>query len=149
MPGDNVFQWGKFPVPGRRDTVLYLLYNLDDLYMQKNRLMEEYPDRNHLADAYRFIKRVLQSQAVAKLNQLKYQAEKHQLHLKEHDLRIFRELGFFRIQGDELMMGSTEHRQLEASPTYARLCGEKEALLETWQNSLRIACARIQSLRRR
>ena len=149
LPGDNVFQWGKFPVPGRRDTVLYLLYNFDDLYMQKNRLLEEYPDRSHLADAYRFIKRVLHSQAVAKLDQLKYQAEKHQLHLKEHDLRIFRELGFFRIQGDELMMGSTEHRQLEASPTYARLCGEKEALLETWQNSLRIACARIQSLRRR
>jgi len=148
LPRENIFLWGKFPVCGEKRTVLYLLYNLDDLYMQKNRLLEDYPDRSHLADAYRFIKKVLQSQAVAKLGQLKFQAEKHQLQLKEHDLRIFRELDFFRIQGDDLMMGSTERRQLEASPTYTRLCAEKDALLEVYQNSLRIACARIQSLRK-
>ena len=116
--------------------------------MQKNRLWEKYPDRNHLADAYRFIKKVLQSQAVAKLDQLKYQAEKHQLQLKEHDLRIFRELGFFRVQGEDLMLGSTERRPLEMSPTYAGLCAERDALLEIYQKSLRIACARIQSLRK-
>ena len=148
LPRENIFLWGKFPVCGEKRTVLYLLYNLDDLYMQKNRLLEDYPDRSHLADAYRFIKKVLQSQAVAKLGQLKFQAEKHQLQLNEHDLRIFRELDFFRIQGDDLMMGSTERRQLEASPTYTRLCAEKDALLEVYQNSLRIACARIQSLRK-
>ena len=116
--------------------------------MQKNRLSEEYPDRSHLVDAYRFIKKILQSQAVAKLGQLKYQAEKHQLHLRDYDLQIFRELGFFRIQGDELMMGSTERRQLDTSPTYAGLCAERDALLDVYQNSLRIACARIQSLRK-
>jgi len=148
LPRENIFQWGKFPVGGKGRTVLYLLYNLDDLYMQKNKLLEEYPDRNHLAEAYRFIKKVLHSQAVAKLDQLKFQAEKHQMHLQEHDLKIFRELGFFRIQGDDLMMGSTERRQLETSPTYAGLCAEKDALLEIFHNSLRIACARIQSLRK-
>ena len=148
LPRENIFLWGKFPVGGKNRTVLYILYNLDDLYMQKNQLLEEYPDRNHLADAYRFIKKVLQSQAVAKLGQLKFQAEKHQLQLKEYDLRIFRELDFFRIQGDDLMMGSTERRQLETSPTYAGLCAERDALLDIYQNSLRIACARIQSLRR-
>ena len=79
LPEENIFQWGKFPVYGNGGTVLYILYNMDDLYMQKKRLQEEYPDRNHLVDAYRLIKRVLQSQAVAKLDQLKYQAEKHQL----------------------------------------------------------------------
>ena len=149
LPEENIFRWGNFPVGGKNRTVLYLLYNLDDWYMQKHKLLEEYPDRNHLADAYRFIKKVLQSQAVAKLGQLKYQAEKHQLHLKDYDLQIFRELDFFRIQGDELMMGSTERRQLEASPTYASLCAERDALLDVYQNSLRIACARIQSLRKR
>jgi single-stranded-DNA-specific exonuclease len=148
LPREDIFQWGKFPVGGKNRTVLYLLYNLDDLYMQRNKLLEEYPDRNHLAEAYRFIKKVLHSQAVAKLDQLKFQAEKHQLHLQEHDLKIFRELDFFRIQGDDLMMGSTERRQLEASPTYAGLCAEKDALLEIFNHSLRIACARIQSLRR-
>ena len=117
--------------------------------MQKKRLQEEYPDRNHLVDAYRLIKRVLQSQAVAKLDQLKYQAEKHQLCLKEHDLRIFRELDFFRIEGDNLMMGSMERKQLEASPTYVGLCAKKDTLLEMYHNSLRIAGARIQSLRKR
>ena len=149
LPEENIFRWGNFPVGGKNRTVLYLLYNLDDWYMQKHKLLEEYPDRNHLADAYRFIKKVLQSQAVAKLGQLKYQAEKHQLHLKDYDLQIFRELDFFRIQGDELMMGSTERRQLETSPTYAGLCAERDALLDVYQNSLRIACARIQSLRKR
>ena len=149
LPEEDIFQWGKFPVYGNSGTALYILYNMDDLYMQKNRLQEDYPDRNHLADAYRLIKRVLQSQAVAKLDQLKYQAEKYQLHLKEHDLRIFRELDFFRIQGDNLMMGSTERRQLEASPTYTELCAKKDALLEIYHNSLRIAVARIQSLRKR
>ena len=149
LPGENIFRWGGFPISGKNRTVLYILYNLDDWYMQKHKLLEEYPDRNHLADAYRFIKKVLQSQAVAKLGQLKYQAEKHQLHLKDYDLQIFRELDFFRIQGDELMMGSTERRQLEASPTYASLCAERDALLDVYQNSLRIACARIQSLRKR
>ena len=148
LPRENIFLWGKFPVGGKYRTVLYLLYNMDDLYLQKNRLLEEYPDRNHLADAYRFIKKVLHSQAVAKLGQLKYQAEKHQLRLKEHDLRIFRELDFFRIQGDDLILGSTDRRQLEASPTYAGLCAERDALLEIYQNSLRIACARIRSLRK-
>ena len=106
-------------------------------------------DRMKIDTSNRFIKKVLQSQAVAKLGQLKYQAEKHQLHLKDYDLQIFRELDFFRIQGDELMMGSTERRQLETSPTYAGLCAEKDALLDVYQNSLRIACARIQSLRKR
>ena len=149
LPGENIFRWGGFPISGKNRTVLYILYNLDDWYMQKHKLLEEYPDRNHLADAYRFIKKVLQSQAVAKLGQLKYQAEKHQLHLKDYDLQIFRELDFFRIQGDELMMGSTERRQLETSPTYAGLCAERDALLDVYQNSLRIACARIQSLRKR
>jgi single-stranded-DNA-specific exonuclease len=149
LPEENIFRWGNFPVGGKNRTVLYILYNLDDWYMQKHKLLEEYPDRNHLADAYRFIKKVLQSQAVAKLGQLKYQAEKHQLHLKDYDLQIFRELDFFRIQGDELMMGSTERRQLETSPTYAGLCAERDALLDVYQNSLRIACARIQSLRKR
>ena len=149
LPKENIFLWGKFPVGGKNRTVLYILYNMDDLYMQKNRLLEEYPDRNHLADAYRFIKKVLKSQAIAKLGQLKFQAEKHQLHIKEHDLQIFRELDFFRVQGDELMMGSTEHRQLETSPTYSGLCAEKEALLDIYQTSLRIAGARIQSLRKR
>lgn len=149
LPEEDVFQWGKFPVYGNRGTVLYILYNMNDFYLQKNRLQEEYPDRNHLADAYRLIKKVLQSQAVAKLDQLKYQAEKHQLHLKEHDLRIFRELDFFRIQGDNLMMGSTERKQLEASPTYTGLCAKRDALLEIYHNSLRIAGARIQSLRKR
>ena len=47
------------------------------------------------------------------------------------------------------MMGSTEHRQLEASPTYAGLCAERDTLLDIYQNSLHIACARIQSLRKR
>ena len=47
------------------------------------------------------------------------------------------------------MMGSTERRQLEASPTYAGLCAERDMLLDIYQNSLRIACARIQSLRKR
>ena len=122
LPEENIFQWGKFPVYGNGGTVLYILYNMDDLYMQKKRLQEEYPDRNHLVDAYRLIKRVLQSQAVAKLDQLKYQAEKHQLCLKEHDLRIFRELD---------------------------LCAKKDTLLEMYHNSLRIAGARIQSLRKR
>jgi single-stranded-DNA-specific exonuclease len=149
LPGENIFRWGNFPVAGKNRTVLYILYNEDDLYMQKHKLLEEYPDRNHLADAYRFIKKVLQSQAVAKLGQLKFQAEKHQLRLKDSDLQIFRELKFFRIQGDELMMGSTERRQLEASPTYAGLCAERDELLDIYQNSLRIACARIQSLRKR
>ncbi len=149
LPGENIFRWGSFPVGGKNRTVLYILYNQDDLYMQKHRLLEKYPDRNHLADAYRFVKKVLQSQAVAKLGQLKYQAEKHQLRLKDNDLQIFRELEFFRIQGDELMMGSTEHRQLEASPTYAGLCAERDTLLDIYQNSLHIACARIQSLRKR
>ena len=149
LPGEDIFRWGNFPVAGKNRTVLYILYNQDDLYMQKHKLLEEYPDRNHLADAYRFIKKVLQSQAVAKLGQLKYQAEKHQLHLKDHDLQIFRELDFFRIQGDELMMGSTERRQLEASPTYAGLCAKRDVLLDIYQNCLRIACARIQSLRKR
>ena len=149
LPGENIFRWGDFPVGGKNRTVLYILYNEDDLYMQKHRLLEEYPDRNHLADAYRFVKKVLQSQAVAKLGQLKYQAEKHQLRLKDNDLQIFRELEFFRIQGDELMMGSTERKQLEASPTYVGLCAERDALLDIYQNSLRIACARIQSLRKR
>lgn len=149
LPGENIFRWGNFPVGGKNRTVLYILYNLDDLYIQKHKLLEEYPDRNHLVDAYRFIKKVLQSQAVAKLGQLKYQAEKHQLHLKDYDLKIFRELDFFRIQGDELMMGSTERRQLETSPTYVGLCAERDALLDIYQNSLRIACARIQSLRKR
>ena len=149
LPGENIFRWGSFPVSGKNRTVLYILYNQDDLYMQKHKLLEEYPDRNHLADAYRFIKKVLQSQAVAKLGQLRYQAEKHQLRLKDYDLQIFRELEFFRIQGDELMMGSTERRQLEASPTYAGLCAERDMLLDIYQNSLRIACARIQSLRKR
>ncbi|MBQ9635194.1 MAG: hypothetical protein IJV12_03155, partial [Acidaminococcaceae bacterium] len=121
----------------------------EDLYLQRTRLLEEYPDRNHLAEAYRFIKKVLHSQAVAKLDQLKFQAEKHQLRLQEHDLQIFRELDFFRIHGDELVMGSTEHKQLGASPTFARLTDERNALQEIYQNSLRIACARIQSLRRR
>lgn len=148
LPRENIFLWGKFPVGGKNRTVLYILYNMDDLYIQKNLLLEEYPDRNHLADAYRFIKKVLRSQAVAKLGQLKFQAEKHQLQLREHDLRIFRELDFFRIQGDDLMMGSTERRQLEASPTYTGLCAERDALLEVYQNSLRIASARIQSLRK-
>ena len=149
LPEENIFQWGKFPVYGNGGTVLYILYNMDDLYMQKKRLQEEYPDRNHLVDAYRLIKRVLQSQAVAKLDQLKYQAEKHQLCLKEHDLRIFRELDFFRIEGDNLMMGSMERKQLEASPTYVGLCAKKDTLLEMYHNSLRIAGARIQSLRKR
>lgn len=149
LPEENIFQWGKFPVYGNGGTVLYILYNMDDLYMQKKRLQEEYPDRNHLVDAYRLIKRVLQSQAVAKLDQLKYQAEKHQLSLKEHDLRIFRELDFFRIEGDNLMMGSMERKQLEASPTYIGLCAKKDTLLEIYHNSLRIAGARIQSLRKR
>ena len=148
LPRENIFQWEKFPIEGRRRTVLYILYNQDDFYMQKNRLSEEYPDRSHLVDAYRFIKKILQSQAVAKLGQLKYQAEKHQLQLKEHDMRIFQELDFFHIQGDDLMMGSTVRRRLEASPTYAGLCAERDALLEIYQNSLRIACARIQSLRK-
>ena len=149
LPEENIFQWGKFPVYGNGGTVLYILYNMDDLYMQKKRLQEEYPDRNHLVDAYRLIKRVLQSQAVAKLDQLKYQAEKHQLCLKEHDLRIFRELDFFRIEGDNLMMGSMERKQLDASPTYIGLCAKKDTLLEIYHNSLRIAGARIQSLRKR
>ena len=149
LPEENIFQWGKFPVYGNGGTVLYILYNMDDLYMQKKRLQEEYPDRNHLVDAYRLIKRVLQSQAVAKLDQLKYQAEKHQLCLKEHDLRIFCELDFFRIEGDNLMMGSMERKQLEASPTYIGLCAKKDTLLEMYHNSLRIAGARIQSLRKR
>lgn len=148
LPGENIFLWGKFPVSGKSRTVLYILYNLDDFYLQKNRLLDEYPDRNHLADAYRFIKKVLQSQAVAKLGQLKFQAEKHQLRLKEHDLKIFRELDFFRVQGDDLMMGSTERRRLETSPTYTELCAERDTLLEVYQNSLRIAGARIQSLRK-
>ena len=149
LPEENIFQWGKFPVYGNGGTVLYILYNMDDLYMQKKRLQEDYPDRNHLVDAYRLIKRVLQSQAVAKLDQLKYQAEKHQLCLKEHDLRIFCELDFFRIEGDNLMMGSMERKQLEASPTYIGLCAKKDTLLEMYHNSLRIAGARIQSLRKR
>ena len=149
LPGENIFRWGFFPVGGKNRTVLYILYNQEDLNMQKHKLLEKYPDRNHLAEAYRFVKKVLQSQAVAKLGQLKYQAEKHQLHLKDYDLQIFHELEFFRIQGDELMMGSTERRQLEASPTYARLCAERDALLDIYQNSLRIACARIQSLWKR
>ena len=149
LPRTDIYQWKKFPVWGNNGTVLYILYNLDDMYMQKNRLLEQYPDRNHLAEAYRFIKKVLQSQAVAKLNQLKYQAEKHQIRVTDHDLRIFCELGFFRMQGDALMMGITEHRQLEQSPTYVKLCGEKDALMEIYQNSLRIACTRIQSLKRR
>lgn len=149
LPEKNIFQWGKFPVYGNGGTVLYILYNMDDLYMQKKRLQEEYPDRNHLVDAYRLIKRVLQSQAVAKIDQLKYQAEKHQLCLKEHDLCIFRELDFFRIEGDNLMMGSMERKQLEASPTYVGLCAKKDTLLEMYHNSLRIAGARIQSLRKR
>ena len=148
LPEENIFRWGCFPVGGKNRTVLYILYNLEDLRVKKDKLLEEYPDRNHLVDAYRFIKKVLQSQAVAKLGQLKYQAEKHQLNLKDHDLRIFRELDFFRIQGDDLMLGSMERRELEASPTYAGLCAERDALLEIYQNSLRIACARIQSLRK-
>ena len=149
LPRENIYQWKKFPVWGNNGTVLYILYNMDDLYIQKHQLLDRYPDRNHLAEAYRFVKKVLQSQAVAKVEQLKYQAEKHQLHLQDHDLRIFCELGFFRIHGDSLMMGSTEHKQLDASPTYVKLCGEKDALLEIYQNSLRIACARIQSLKRK
>lgn len=149
LPRKDIFQWNNFPVKGGQGCALYILYNMDDLYIQKNRMQEEYPDRAHLAEAYRFIKKVLQSQAVAKLNQLTYQAEKRQLHLKDHDLQIFRELDFFRQQGDSLMMGSTERKQLDVSPTYARLCGERDALLEIYQNSLRIACPRIQSLKRR
>ena len=148
LPRSDIFQWNFFPVTRGLGTVLYILYNLDDLHIQKNRILDDYPNRNHLAEAYRFIKRVLQSQAVAKVSQLKYQAEKRQLHLKDQDLRIFCELGFFRLQDDVLAMGSTERRQLEASPTYAGLCAEKDMLLEVYQNSLRIACARIQSLRK-
>ena len=149
LPEEDIYQWGKFPVFGKRGAVLYILYNMEDLYLQRTRLQEEYPDRNHLAEAYRFIKKVLRSQAVAKLDQLKFQAEKRQLCLQEHDLQIFRELDFFRIHGDELVMGSTERRQLGDSPTFTRLTDEKNAMQEIYQNSLRIACARIQSLRRR
>ena len=148
LPREDIFQWKYFPVKGGLGTVLYILYNEEDLHIQRNRILEDYPDRNHLAEVYRFIKKVLQSQAVAKVSQLKYQAEKRQLHLKDRDLRIFCELGFFRLQDDVLTMGSTERRQLEASPTYAGLCAEKEALWEVYQNSLRIAGARIQSLRK-
>ena len=59
------------------------------------------------------------------------------------------ELDFFRIEGDNLMMGSMERKQLEASPTYVGLCAKKDTLLEMYHNSLRIAGARIQSLRKR
>lgn len=47
------------------------------------------------------------------------------------------------------MMGSMERKQLEASPTYIGLCAKKDTLLEMYHNSLRIAGARIQSLRKR
>ena len=57
--------------------------------------------------------------------------------------------GNLLIQGDNLMMGSTERKQLEASPTYTGLCAKRDALLEIYHNSLRIAGARIQSLRKR
>jgi len=148
LPRENIYRWEKFPITAKQGIVLYILYNINDFYLQKSWLQEEYPDRNHLAEAYRFIKKVLQSQAVAKLDQLKYQAEKYQLRLTENDLRVFLELGFFRLQDNALMMGSTDRKQLDASSVYTSLCKEKEELVENYQNSLRIACARIQSLKK-
>ena len=72
---------------------------------------------------------------------------RQQLTLTENDLRIFAELEFFRIQGDVVLPGSTRHRQLEDSPTYVALRKECDALAEIYYSSLRLARARIQSLR--
>ena len=46
-----------------------------------------------------------------------------------------------------MLPGSTRHRQLEDSPTYVALRKECDALAEIYYSSLRLALARIQSLR--
>ena len=147
LPRTDIFRRGVFPVAAGPGKSLYILYNMLDWQREKQNTLSCYPNRNHLIDAYRFVTKVLRSQAVAKVEQLKAQSAAQQLTLTENDLRIFAELEFFRIQGDVVLPGSTRHRQLEDSPTYVALRKECDALAEIYYSSLRLARARIQSLR--
>lgn len=148
LPEMDVFRPELFPVTAGYRGTLYLLYNYNDLISARESMERQYPGREHLADAYRFVHRLLTEQGRVAIDTLRQQAEAQKVGLTDQDLRIFAELDFFRFQAGELLMGNTERRQLEDSPTYRSLQKEKEAQNEIWQNNLRLTRVRIQGLRR-
>ena len=147
LPETDIFHRGVFPVAAGPGKSLYLLYNEQDWQRKKQELLSRFPDRNHLISAYRFVTKALRSQAMVKVASLKERAAEEHVTLTEKDLLIFQELEFFRLQEDEILPGHIRQRQLEESPSYVALRQECAALTEVYHNSLRIAQARIQSLR--
>ena len=148
LPEVPVFTADHFPLDDRAGRILALLYSWQEFEAVQDRLDLEFPNREHLSRAYRYIENTLRSQAVCLIPQLLASARRDHVALTEKDLAIFGELGFFRTHGAERAPGGRDRRSLDESPTYREARQEGEKRLDGYYTCLRITRQRLDSLRR-
>jgi single-stranded-DNA-specific exonuclease len=148
LPEVPVFTADAFPLDDRSGRILALLYNWQEFESVQDRLDVEFPNRDHLSLAYRYIEKTLKSQAVCLVPQLLESARRDHVALTEKDLAIFEELDFFRAHGAELVPGTRERRSLDGSATYRAAQQEGMERRDGYYTCLRITRQRLDSLRR-
>lgn len=118
--------WSKamLPFPFKREAVLYLLYNQNDYIEVNQHLLNLYPNRLVLIEAYKKLIDILKRQSVANKKDLLDNTNKDDIVLTENILQIFFELGFINIEQGQISLRAHKKNELSNSKTFCLLQAE-------------------------
>jgi len=110
--------------------LLVLLYDQEDCQQEIDVLDAQYPDRNHMIVEYKSIMNKLKSTSTV----LESQAG-----ISQDALRVFKELGFIKINQGFVTIGQSNKCSLEDSPHYAALRRERNAFYRLYTENMRLS----------
>jgi ssDNA-specific exonuclease RecJ len=120
----------------RKDKVetVVLLFNTADRVKAEKLLALENPQREQMALAYKIVMESLKQGVTAKAVILEQNEA-----VSENALLIMEELGFIKIDGDNISLGVIKKSSLDDSPLYCSLRTDREQTLGFYYDNLRLS----------
>ncbi len=145
FPRSDVFEDQFFRQAAARGKNLYLLYDLPEYRKAITLLKSGAPDRNHLVTAYQELlhrlevgpKRESGGCALETIVSAPVTAA---------DVQIFKELGFIKVEAEQVYVGVIRKRQLEEAPSFSKAKKLSQGLKTLYQRNFQIASAEIIAL---
>lgn len=117
----RVLQEDYFPLKASQPSRLYLLYNREDVLARRDALRKLYPDIPGLRCCYVFLRKLLRERGGCTYQELVQLRSPEGYPISQQVLQCFRELELLQEAGHHILLGTTQKRNMEDSPTFQEM----------------------------
>lgn len=146
LPPAGVFTKHGFPLTGRPEVSLYLLYNQEDWQRALQQQQQVCPNRNSMGMQYTYLRDLLNRQGLVPCKAVLGKVAPDGISCTENILRVFQELKFIIIDNEQISFHSSAKNELTNSPTYCQMQEDYKKQLQPVERAMTLGPLEIAKL---